>query len=118
MKVSFSSTAGGSWTSACLLALLFQPVVANILTRLPKCGEDGCHCTGAAVGECPALPTINSNIVDSFRALELDNPYTIQCDPFASHSCVKGLTSGEACVVELVPPASGGGSCPENYSYQ
>ncbi|KAG7368276.1 filamentous hemagglutinin family outer membrane protein [Nitzschia inconspicua] len=98
--------------------LFIQPrsMFASILTRLPECGENQCHCTGAA--ECPALPTIVDSVVNNFRALDHANPMTIQCDPFASTTCVQGLTSGEACVVELIPPASGGGTCPDNFSYE
>jgi hypothetical protein len=104
-------------TSFVLLLLLSQQhtVLADILTSLPKCGTDQCHCTGAT--ECPALPRIDSAVVDQLRSLKHANPMIIQCDPFASPSCVKDLTAGEACVVELIFPVEGG-TCPGDWSYQ
>jgi hypothetical protein len=105
------------WMSCVLLCLQFQQhtVLANILSRLPQCGTDQCHCTDAT--ECPALPSIDSDVVDQLRTLQHGNPLTIQCDPFASTSCVKDLTDGEACVVELILPTEGG-TCPADWSYQ
>lgn len=105
-------------SSSCLLLTLAsqqQTVLGDILGRLPRCGTDQCHCTGAT--ECPDLPLIDSAVVDQLKILEHANPMIIQCDPFASPSCVKNLTAGEACVVELVLPTEGG-ACPGDWSYQ
>lgn len=121
MKASSYHTAAVVWM-ACLLPLLFQhpsstTTTANILKRLPKCGEDQCHCTGAVDG-CPALPFIDSGFVNNYRTLTHANPMIIQCDPFASTNCVRNLTVGEACIVELIAPEDGTGTCPDDYSYQ
>ena len=117
----FHQSAAVVWT-ACLLPLFFQhpsttTTSASILTRVPKCGEEQCHCTGAVDG-CPALPVINQNFVNMYSSLTHANPMAIQCDPFASTSCVRGLTEGQACVVELIAPEDGSGVCPDDYSYQ
>jgi hypothetical protein len=109
-------------------------VKGSILTKLPKC--DGCHClTSGDDDTCPALPTIDQNAVSTYKALTLENPVSIRCNPFSSASCVEPLESGEACVAELIPPTKGddvlttgddviGGAsrsdhtCPTGYSYR
>jgi hypothetical protein len=107
------------WSSSSLvfLLLLLQQITvsADILDRLPRCGTDQCHCTGAT--ECPDLPRIDSAVVEQLRKLKHANPMTIQCDPMAAPACVNGLTAGEACVVELIIPPEGG-TCPDDWSYQ
>ena len=112
---------------AALLLLKLSTAVAqraNVLNKLPSCGDDGCHCNGAA--ECPDLPTISSTTLANFKALQHVNPMRVRCDPFLSAQCVENpvtqqpsLESGEACVVEMIAPLDGAGeSCPSGYSYR
>ena len=112
-------------------------VEGSILTKLPKCGDDRCHCLKDGEDDtCPALPTIDQDALSTYKSLTLENPVTIRCNPFSSASCVSPLDSGEACVAILIPPTKGndvittgdnndvisrqGGAntCPEGYSYR
>jgi hypothetical protein len=102
---------------ACLLLLLVVDLVrGDILSKLPNC--NGCHCLGETADTCPALPTIDRTAVNTFKVLPLENPILIRCDPFLSPSCIVPAQEGEACVAELVPPATGATSCPQGYSYR
>eukprot|EP00529_Nitzschia_sp_RCC80_P013116 CAMPEP_0113494092 /NCGR_PEP_ID=MMETSP0014_2-20120614/28930_1 /TAXON_ID=2857 /ORGANISM="Nitzschia sp." /LENGTH=588 /DNA_ID=CAMNT_0000387977 /DNA_START=321 /DNA_END=2087 /DNA_ORIENTATION=- /assembly_acc=CAM_ASM_000159 len=94
---------------------------AAVTTLLPDC--DGCHCSPAqgTNGTCPELPTLPDTA--ELRKFEHLNPMTINCNPMSGgRACMREfdgstITTGEACVVELVAPAPAS-VCPTNFSYR
>ena len=116
----------GLWAVAIVWMTMVMTMQADLASaavtdRLPDC--DGCHCAPAqgTNGTCPALPTLPNTA--ELRAFELLNPMTINCNPMnGGLACMKefdgsNITTGEACVVELVAPAPTS-VCPANFSYR
>jgi len=104
-----------------ILLEMLPNTTGNVLSNkfVPRCEEGGCHCLGADIDDCPALPTIKEDTLSTFRALTHTNPMFIRCDPFQSKDCVITLEEGEACTIELIAPEiTITESCPSGYSYR
>jgi hypothetical protein len=97
---------------------------------------DGCWCIpdgGTDRNECPSdipltVPDFpQSPWLDNLNALQLDNPLSLDCDPYAEEGCdtVPPLVEGKACVWEMTAKEEGvdslvntSTSCADYYSYR
>ena len=80
---------------------------------------DGCFCIPKSGESCPVdrkPPTEFGSLIPVLRALTWENPYSLDCDPYANNSCdtTPAIGEGGACVVDFSGPE---GTCPDNWSY-